>query len=80
MVQVCRHAAGAATEISDRPNTGGLHELGECGKQRPVQWLGREFSAHKLGVVDGDGVIGRPSSAQVGRFRHAEDRIRVISD
>ncbi len=50
-VQVCCHAAGAATEIGDRPDTGGLREFGERGKQRTIQWLGRKFSAEELGVV-----------------------------
>jgi hypothetical protein len=62
-VQVCRHAAGAATEISDRPGTGGLHEFGERRKQRTVQRLRRKLGAQPLGVVDGDGVVGRPDGA-----------------
>lgn len=57
---MCRHAAGTATEIGDRPDTGGLHEFGERGKQCTVQWLGRKCGAEELGVVGGDGVVGGP--------------------
>ncbi len=66
--QVCRCVAGAAAEIGHRTGTGGVHELGECGKHRPVQRLGLEGRAETLGVRDGDGVVGRPGGVQIGRL------------
>jgi hypothetical protein len=65
--------ARAAAEVDDRPGTGALHEFGESGEQRTVPRLGRQFAAEALGVVGGHGVVGRPGSAQKGRFRHGRE-------
>ena len=67
------HTTRSATEIGNRPDTGGFHEFGERSKQGTVQRLRREFRSQQLGIVDGDRVIGAPSRMQVGRLGHAHE-------
>jgi hypothetical protein len=68
--QMCRHAAGTAPDVGDRPGTGGLHEFGEPAEQCPVQWLSRKFVTDPLGIVGGQGVIGRTGAVKEVRFGH----------
>jgi hypothetical protein len=71
-VKVRSYVPRTTSDIRDRPAIDGLDEFCECGQHRPAERLCRELGAETLGVIVGDGVVGRPYTGHIGRFDHAD--------
>ncbi|KOW00053.1 hypothetical protein ADK65_16300 [Streptomyces sp. NRRL B-1140] len=66
--QVCRHLAGAAAQIGDRPE--GSREFGEGGQQAAGDRVQLGRFRHESGVGGGDGVVGLADGGDVGGLGH----------
>ncbi len=72
-VQVCRHVAGATSDVGDRSGVVGLHKFGEHGQQGTFHRFGLKHVTETLGVEGRNGVVGSLGVVQGGGFGHGGD-------